>query len=344
MLILKGHDVLALLAGREESVVGVVRAAYEAHARGQSALPHSVFLRFPDSQLNRIIALPAFLGGEHGGAGIKWVSSFPGNLDRGLERASAVIILNSLEDGRPRALLEGSVISAKRTAASAALAARTLRGGRGPVELSLVGCGMINFEVVRFVASTCGGVAGLHLYDLDESRARQFKEKCERTFDGLRPTVSKDLSTALGAAPLLSIATTAVTPYISDLSAVAPGGVILHLSLRDITPEALLACDSVVDDIDHVCRAQTSVHLAEQLAGNRDFIHCTLADITTGSAEARSGAGAVTIFSPFGLGVLDIALSRLVYDLAVKEGKGLVLDSFMPESWLERDEAASALT
>jgi ornithine cyclodeaminase len=239
-------------------------------------------------------------------------------------------------------VLEGSVISAKRTAASAALAAHTLYGQRGPVTLSLVGCGMINFEVVRFILSAAGGIDGLHLYDLDESRARRFKEKCERTFGGLRPTVSADLRTALGAAPLLSIATTAVSPYISDLSAVAPGGVILHLSLRDITPEALLACDNVVDDMDHVCRAQTSVHLAEQLVGNRGFIRCTLADITMGSAAARAGAGVITVFSPFGLGVLDIALSRLVYDLALSDGKGLMLDSFMPESWLERDEGAAS--
>lgn len=343
MLILKGHEVLSLLAGREEAVVGVVRAAYEAHAQEQSSLPHSVFLRFPDSQLNRIIALPAYLGGAHGGAGVKWVSSFPGNLDKGIERASAAIILNSLEDGRPQALFEGSIISAKRTAASAALAAHTLLGQSGPVTLSLLGCGMINFEVVRFVMSTVGGLDGLHLYDLDESRVRQFKEKCERTFNGLRPTISADLNTALGAAPLVSIATTAVNPYISDLSAVAPGGVILHLSLRDITPEPLLACDNVVDDIDHVCRAQTSVHLAEQLVGNRSFIRCTLADITLGRAAARAGDGVVTVFSPFGLGVLDIALSRLVYELALSEGKGLMLDSFMPDNWLERDEGSASV-
>jgi ornithine cyclodeaminase len=340
MLILKGHEVLALLRGREESVVGVVRAAYEAHALGQSSLPHSVFLRFPDDPLNRIIALPAYLGSEQRGAGIKWVSSFPGNLEKGMERASAVIILNSLEDGRPQAVLEGSVISAKRTAAGAALAARTLTGAREPVALSLVGCGMINFEVVRFVRSALG-IDALHIHDLDETRARRFKEKCERTFGGLRVNVSPDLGSALAAAPLISFATTAVEPYVSDLSAVPKGGVILHLSLRDITPEALAACDSVVDDVDHVCRAQTSVHLVEQLTGSRDFIRCTLADITLGRAEPRAGADAVTVFSPFGLGVLDIALSRLVYDLALAEGKGLMVDSFLPEGWLERDEAAT---
>jgi 2,3-diaminopropionate biosynthesis protein SbnB len=335
VLIVRGQEVLALLAGRERDIMAKVRMAYETHAAGETALPHSVFLRFPDQPRDRIIALPAFLGGTHQLAGIKWVASFPGNHALGFDRASAVLILNSAQTGRPQAICDGTVISAKRTAASAALAAQWMFPQRQTPRLGLVGCGLINFEIVRFLAQLWPAMPAVAVYDLDSGRAEYFKQKCHEQFAGINVEVVPSVDAIVGRATLLSLATTAVQPWISDLSACPPGSVVLHISLRDLTPQVIVACDNIVDDVDHVCRAQTSIHLTEQQVGHRDFVRCTLADITRGLAPARRDAHSVAIFSPFGLGILDLAVGQLTYELALSQGGGMMIDSFLPDPWYQ---------
>jgi len=335
ILILKGSEVNSLLAGQEVGLIDTVRMAYEAHGREESSLPHSTFLRFPDNPRDRIIALPAYLGAEWGIAGIKWVASFPGNLELGMERASALVVLNSAQTGRPEAILEGSLISAKRTAASAALAAQWLHGGKNTNRVGLIGCGLISFEIARFLLAIFPEIKHLVIYDLDIARAEQFRRKCQETFGVLEVEIAKELKAALRCSSIISFATTAATPHIEDLSEVSPGGTILHISLRDLAPQIIISCDNVVDDIDHVCRAQTSVHLAEQLTGNREFLRCEIADVLTGKAASRRDAESIVIFSPFGLGVLDLAVADFVRKLGLAQGKGTMISSFLPEPWVE---------
>lgn len=333
-MILKAGDVGTLLSAREEALMDTVAMAYQAHGRGDSSLPHSTFLRFPDSEENRIIGLPAYLGGPSNIAGMKWVSSFPANTLKGMDRASAAIILNSPETGRPEAILEGSIISAKRTAASAALAARALIDGRKTECVGLFGCGLINFEILRFLKAALPEISSLVIHDLDETRAHHFKSKCGEVFSPLEVSIAMNQDEVFRNCALVSFATTAVKPHVAHLSACAPGSTILHISLRDLSTGAILGADNIVDDIDHICREQTSVHLAEQLVGNRDFIRCTLAEILTGAAPRRAG-DRVAVFSPFGLGILDLAVSKLVYELATTEGIGTTIPSFLPASWAE---------
>jgi len=253
ILILGADDVGALLNGREEEVMVTVSQAYRAHGAGQSSLPQSTFLRFPGDEASRIIALPAFLGDGFQVAGMKWIASFPGNLERDMARASAVIVLNSCDTGRPEAILEGSLISARRTAASAALAARTFLG-RPPEAAGFIGAGLINGEILRFLAVALPGIRRLSVLDLDTARAARFAAEARAILDLEKTEVAPSLDAVLRSCPLVSFATTAVRPHVADLSACPPGALILHVSLRDLAPQAILACDNVVDDVDHVCR------------------------------------------------------------------------------------------
>ncbi len=339
LLVISGHEISSLLEGRESELMRVVREAYELHGEGNSNLPHSVFLRLPDKR-NRIIGLPAYLGGEGASAGMKWISSFPANVENGIDRASAVLILNSMLTGRPEALLEGSIISARRTAASAGLAAQTLHGDHDVKSLGLIGCGLINFANARFIKAALPQINHLTIYDVNPSYAEQFAQRCHDVFDDIKVTIARDIAEVFKSSTLIAFATTALEPYVVDASDFLPGTTVLNVSLRDFTPEAILQCTNIVDDVDHVCRERTSVHLAEQLTGNREFIRCTLSDVLLNKNTVREDRDDVVIFSPFGLGVLDIAVGNLVCKLARQQDLGQVIERFLPAPWLRGETPA----
>lgn len=316
LLVLAQKEIGNILADSPAAVVAAVRMAYQLHDRGETAVPHSTFLRFPGDTVNRIIGLPAYVGKPVQVAGMKWVSSFPGNIAAGLPRASAAIILNSLDTGQPIAVLEGSLISAHRTAASAALAARTL-SAMEPTGISLIGCGVINLEVLRYVRHLLPSVSEVVLHDIDPARAEAFAAWLPA---GLTVHLTTDIDKALAAHRLVSFATSAAAPY-TGLEACQPGTLVLHVSLRDLYPAALLAARNVVDDPDHVDRERTSVHLASQQAGHRDFIHATIGTLLDGQA-GLAATEQITVFSPFGLGALDIAVADMVRRVALSSGAG----------------------
>jgi N-[(2S)-2-amino-2-carboxyethyl]-L-glutamate dehydrogenase len=341
LAILNANEISSLVENRERDIAAVIRAAYCAHARGSTNCPHSLFLPLPQRGNSRIIALPAYVGEEVDAAGVKWISSFPSNLNAGLPRASALIVLNSMETGRAFAVMEGSIISAKRTAASAALAAERLVVERGPVTtVAMIGCGEINREILAFLMAMLPSLRRVVVFDSDAERAENFRSDSELRF-ALEAAQVKSAEEALGSGQIVSIATTAVSPHIRSLSACQPSAVVLHISLRDLAPEAILEADNIVDDVDHVCRANTSLDLAAKATGHRNFIRATIGDILLGAAPARVGSGRTVVFSPFGLGILDLSLAMHVYKAACSTGKLHRVPDFHAAACLPRARASA---
>jgi 2,3-diaminopropionate biosynthesis protein SbnB len=329
VMIIGAREVEAALEGREEDVLDAVRKAYETHSRGASSLPHSSFLRFPDNDKDRIICLPAYLGDDYQLAGVKWIASVPGNVSRGIERASAVMILNDRLTGRPTAVIEGSIISKQRTAASAALASKVLARDE-PEAIGFVGCGPINATVAQFLTVAWPNVKRFVAFDLDPARAEVFGEALLARRPGAEFKVAANLEELLSECPMVAFGTTAIKPYVADLDACPAGATILHVSLRDLSAGIVLENHNIVDDLDHVNRAATSIHLASEQVGHTDFVHSSLGDILLGNVDLPEGDDRKVIFTPFGLGVLDLAVADLVQKKLTEEGGGTLVKSFLP--------------
>lgn len=328
--VIAGAQVQQVLQGREKQVVELVEQTYLVHAAGDSVNPPSYFLRFPDRPTSRIIALPASIGGPVEVDGIKWVSSFPDNVASGIPRASAVLILNDQATGYPFACMEGSIISASRTAASAAAAADWLSRGRGrPLRIGFFGVGLIARYIHTFLNGTGWSFDEIGVFDLSGESAEGFKGYLERSGTRARVSVHEGPEQLIRSSDLVVFATVAGQPHVHDTTWFNHNPLVLHVSLRDLAPEILLASTNILDDVDHCLKAGTSAHLVEQMVGHRDFVDGTLADVMEGRVSLADDRPIV--FSPFGLGVLDLALGRYVYDELAASGQLRVVEDFFSE-------------
>jgi 2,3-diaminopropionate biosynthesis protein SbnB len=317
----------AILNDSRTTIIELVRDVYLRHEEGRTVNPDSYFLRFPEKPNSRVIALPGYLGGDTDTVGIKWIASFPDNIAQGLPRASAVLLLNDYTTGYPIACLEAAGISAARTAASAACATSSLLASQQPGSLSFVGAGVIARTICDYLAAAGLRFSEAVVYDLDPTTADHLVEHA-RTRLGVPATRGARLEDAL-VKDVVVFATTAAQPYVPPTTELRAGQLLLNISLRDLPPELLLRSNNVLDDVDHCLKARTSPHLAEQLTGSRDFVTGTIGMALRG--ELQLDPTRATIFSPFGLGVLDLGVGQFVLEMARDQGRTIPIPGFFGE-------------
>ncbi|MBA6118047.1 2,3-diaminopropionate biosynthesis protein SbnA [Pseudomonas putida] len=328
--VVDGQCIAHLLAEDPLACIEDVRRAYLAHESGCTVNPDSYFLRFPSQPANRIIALPASLDDEAPVTGIKWISSFPGNVQTGLQRASAVLLLNDPRTGYAYACLESSRISAMRTAASAVLGAYWANGrSRRANGLAIVGSGFIARNLMDLFIADGWSFEHIGVHD-------QHRDSVQAMLDHLCQQHSRQargvtLDQALEA-DILVFATTASEPYVLD-AALRPGQVVLNISLRDLGPAVIAQANNLFDDVEHCLKAGTSPQRAVEHYQDRSFLTGTLAQLMRGLVELDPQKP--TIFSPFGLGVLDLALGQRLYRQALSRQMATAVPNFFfePNRW-----------
>lgn len=119
-----------------------------------------------------IHAMPAYIP-EMRSAGIKWVSGFPDNPKRGLPYISGAIILNDVETGRPVCVMDGTWVTAKRTGAATAVAAKYLAREDAKV-LGIVACGVQGRSNLEALNVVCKELEDVRAYDISRSNLQRY--------------------------------------------------------------------------------------------------------------------------------------------------------------------------
>jgi N-[(2S)-2-amino-2-carboxyethyl]-L-glutamate dehydrogenase len=330
ILYLSKSDLVRLDGDRPSIYIEAVSRALRLHAMGKVVQPLKPYLRWRGDGghiADRIIAMPAYVGGEEPIAGLKWVGSKHDNPSRyGLERASAVIILNDPETHYPIALLEGSLISGMRTAAVTALAADHL-ARKDFRHLTCIGCGPIASMQLHTSLELFSSIATVHLFDLNPDRAASLSAALQQRFPSVEYDIAPTAEQAVRNGEVVITCTIADKPYI-PFDWIQTGAFISNVSIMDLHKEVFLRADKlVVDDWDQCNREKKVINqLVIEGSFSRDRLHAELGEILIGRRPARQSDDEIILLNPMGLAIEDIACAQALYQHAIARQVGTKLN------------------
>ena len=275
----------------------------------------------PNGDSSAVLIMPAWKAHEN--MGVKLVSIWPGNSAKGRSAVSAVYVLISCEDGNPIAVLDGTELTLRRTAAAAALAARIL-ARKNMQTLAILGTGSLSAPMAVAHASVMDFKTIL-VWGRDVKKAQAVVESL--ALQGITAKVSGDLQVTLAQADVVSAASTATVPFIrSDW--VKPG---THLGLMgaftptmaEAEPTLMPRAQVFADNREAILQKGGEVLQAIQqgLIAASD-IQAELAEIAAASQNAwRSSDETITVFKSVGFASLDLIAAEMVFNAPLQSGK-----------------------
>jgi ornithine cyclodeaminase/alanine dehydrogenase-like protein (mu-crystallin family) len=288
------HDAV-LAAVSPQTAIDAVREGFLAHHRGEWAMPAKVYLESPPWGDFR--AMPARGGGL---AVLKWVTSFPGNPARGLPTVTGIVCLSDAETGEPLMLLDARAVTALRTGAVAAVAARAL-AREDARSVGMVGCGLHGAWAARCLAAA--GYADGVCFDPDDTAARRLADEL-----GWRPGTREE---AL-ARDVVSCVTPGHEPVV-EAGDLHPG---LHLNMlgadgpgkAEATPGAVASCALFCDEWEQAVHGGELTQAVQAGLVSHEQV-TPLGAVLAGDAPGRPGPDAVTLFDSTGLAIQDLAVA-----------------------------------
>lgn len=328
---LSRSDIASVGGDHSDLYMRAVEDGFRLHAARDYAQPLKPYLRSPRSShiADRIIAMPAWIGGKDPIAGLKWIGSKHDNpAARSLDRASAVIILNDSSTHFPIAILEAGRISALRTAAVTGVACRHL-AKKGFHEVAIIGCGPIGRAQIQMFCEQFPHVRRFRLYDLKPAAVAEMARWLEARFP--QPGVSgfEDPHAAVAGADVVVTCTVTDRPYF-PFEWLSPGAFLANVSIMDVEKNVFLKAGKVVvDDWDQCNREKKIINqLVDEGAFSRMQLHAELGEIVVGSRPGRESDEEIILLNPMGMAIDDIVCARAILRRAEANGIGTMLNLF----------------
>lgn len=293
-------------------VIAALGAALRSEVHAPLRTHHAIDV--PGELAASLLLMPAWRVGAR--LGVKLVTIFPGNAARAQSSVAAVYVLFDARDGRPLALMEGEELTARRTAAASALAARYLARGDAR-HLVMVGAGRQARGLIEAHASV-RPIDRVTVWSRTRVRAEQTAAICTRA--GLPVTASLDLERAVRDADIVCCATLATAPVVLG-AWLSPG---THLDLvgafraqmRETDDEAMRRADTIIVDDRRAALAEGGDVVQALASGAIDAsrIAGELKDLARGTHPGRTRDDEITVFKSVGFALEDLAAAEAVFE------------------------------
>ena len=292
------HDTVLRAVPPELAIERVRTALLRFHA-GEWAMPAKVYL--PSPPYGDFRAMPARGDGM---ALLKWVTSFPGNPERGLPTVTGVICLSNAETGEPLMLLDARSVTALRTGAVAAVAARALARADAST-VGIVGCGLHGTWAARCLASAGYGPGVCH--DARVAVADALAHELDWRAGTLTEALACDVVCCVtpGNEPVVDVGGLHAGLHLNMLGADGPGK-------AEATTGAVASCVLFCDEWEQASHGgELTGAISAGLLGRSDVTE--LGAVLAGDAVGRPGPEAVTLFDSTGLAIQDLAVASAAF-------------------------------
>ena len=325
-LVLSEEDMKKVLS--LEEVIDAVESAFRMRGSGHAQMPPKQYL-FMKKFNGDLRTMPAYLE-ENDTVAVKVVNSHPENPKKhGLPTVMATIILVDPRTGAPEAIMGGTWVTALRTGAAGAIAAKYLANPK-PKTVGIVGAGTQARTQLMGLELVFETIKEVRVWDRTEKASVKYAEEMGIKYNQASIFSVKDIAKAVQGADIIVTATPSRKPlvwaewvddgtHINCIGADAPGK-------QELDPAVLVKSKIVIDDWSQSCHGgEINVPLAEGIITKED-IWGDICEIVAGLKRGRTSPEEITVFTSTGLAIQDAATAKIAYERALKQKIGEQID------------------